>query len=254
MAYEILEDIFQNSNRLVCLCGLGAYKENGYLNFREDEEAYDIEMSYGYSPEELFSSTFFHTRTELFYQYYRESVLQLDIIPNEAFKALAKLEQMGKLKCCITRCIHGALELAGCKKVINLHGTVSDNTCPRCHKKFPVEYIKQSKRVPLCENCKATIRPGVALVGEMISNAAITEAASAIADADNLLVLGCNLNAFLSEKFLQYYTGNKLILINEEEHYTDKLADFVVHKKVVDVLPEIVEAIEEKECLSQVRA
>lgn len=240
MTYEILEKIIQDSNGVVCICGLGAYKENGYLNFRDDEEAYDIEMSYGYSPEEIFSSTFYHTRTELFFRYYRDSVLQLDIMPNETFKALAKLEQMGKLKCVVTQCIHDTLEKAGCKNVVNLLGTVSDNTCPRCNKKYTPEFIKNSVKVPLCENCRATIRPGVTLAGEMISNAATTEAASAISNADTLLVLGCNLNVFLSEKILQYYSGNKLILINEEEHFTDKLADFVIHKKVIDVLPDVV--------------
>jgi NAD-dependent deacetylase len=244
MTYEILENMIHNSSRVVCLCGLGVYKENGYLNFREDDEAYDIEMSYGYSPEELFSSTFFHTRTELFYKYYRDSVLQLDIKPNKTFEALAKLEQMEKLKCSITRCVHGALEQAGCTRVVNLLGTVTDNTCPRCHKKYSVEYIKNSVKVPLCESCHATIRPGVTLQGEMVSNLAITEAASAISNADILLVLGCNLNVFLSDKFLQYYNGNKLILINEEEHFTDKLANFVVNKKVIDVLPKVVENIE----------
>ncbi len=239
MAYEILEKIIQDSNRMVCLCGLGLFKENGYLNFRDDDEAYDIEMSYGYSPEELFSSTFFHTRTELFFRYYRDSVLQLDIAPNENFQALATLEQMGKLKCTITRGIHGAPEMAGCKNVVNLLGSVLVNTCPRCHKEYSTEYIKNSTKVPVCESCHTTIRPGVTLAGEMISNLAITEAASAISNADTLLVLGCNLNVFLSEKFIQYYTGNKLILVNEEEHYTDKLANLVINKKVGDVLPEI---------------
>ncbi|MFA9378869.1 MAG: Sir2 family NAD-dependent protein deacetylase [Lachnotalea sp.] len=243
MSYEILEKIIQDSNRVVCLCGLGVFKENGYLNYRDDDEAYDIEMSYGYSPEEIFSSTFFHTRTELFFRYYRDSVLQLDIKPNETFNSLCKLEQMGKLKCIITRCIHGTLEEAGCKNVVNLLGTVTDNTCPKCHQKYSQEFIKNSIKVPLCEKCRVTIRPGVTLAGEMISNAAITEAASAISNADTLLVLGCNLNVFLSEKFIQYYSGNNLILINEEEHYTDKLANFVINKKVIDVLPEIVNHI-----------
>lgn len=246
MAYEILEKIIQESNRVVCLCGLGVFKENGFLNYRDDDEAYDIEMSYGYSPEELFSSTFFHTRTELFFRYYRDSILQLDIKPNESFRALAKLEQMGKLKCIVTRGIHGTLENAGCKNVVNMLGSVLDNACPRCHKVYSIEYIKNSAKVPICEECHTTIRPGVTLSGEMISNTAITEAASAISSADTLLVLGCNLNVLLSEKFIQYYTGNKLILINEEEHFTDKLADFVIHKKVVDVLPEIVNSLAQK--------
>lgn len=245
VAFDILENMIQNSNKIVCLCGHDVYKESGYINLKEDEEAYEIEGKYGYSPEELFSSTFFHTRTKLFYNYYKNDVLQLDITPNLTFDALAKLEEMGKLKCTITRSIHPALENAGCKKVVNLLGSVLDNTCPRCHKKYPVSYIKDSNKVPLCDECNATIRPGVTLHGEMISNLAITEAASAITNAETLLVIGCNLNVYLAEKLLQYYTGNSLILIHEESHFTDKLADFVLHKRVVDVLPEIVEHLKQ---------
>ncbi|WP_099468424.1 Sir2 family NAD-dependent protein deacetylase [Konateibacter massiliensis] len=243
MSYEVLENLIRSSSNLVCMCGLGMYKENGYRNFREDEEAYEIEMSYGYSPEELFSSTFFHTRTELFYKYYKDSMLQLDIIPNKSFEALAKLEDMGKLKCTVTRSVHGALEEVGCRKVVNMLGTITDNTCPRCHKKYPVEFIKNSRKVPLCERCNATIRPGVTLIGEMIANSAITEAATAIGNADTLLVLGCNINVLLAEKFLQYYNGDNLILITKEKHYTDKLADYVIHEAVEDVLPRVVDRL-----------
>lgn len=239
MAYEVLANMIKNTSRIVCLCGQGVYKESGYVDFRDDDEAYEIEMSYGYSPEELFSSTFFHTRTKLFYQYYRHKVLQLNVKPNQSFEALSQLEKMGKIKCTITRSIHPALERAGCNKIVNLLGSISYNTCPRCHRQYAVEYIANTLRVPLCESCNAAIRPGVTLIGEMKSNLAITEAASAITNAEVLLVIGCNLNVFLSEKLLQYYSGNNLVLINEDEHYTDRLADFVIHKKVVDVLPVI---------------
>ncbi|KAB1439416.1 Sir2 family NAD-dependent protein deacetylase [Candidatus Galacturonibacter soehngenii] len=239
MAYEMLVNMLKSTNRIVCLCGHGTYKENGYVDFRDDDEAYEIEMSYGYSPEELYSSTFFHTRTKLFYQYYRHKVLQLNVKPNQSFEALAQLEQMGKLKCTITRSVHPTLESAGCKKVVNLLGSVSDNTCPRCHKHYSVDYIAGTSKVPLCETCNVTIRPGVTLLGEMVSNHSITEAAWAITNAEVLLVIGCNLNVFLAEKLLQYYSGNRLVLINEEEHYTDRLADFVIHKKVVEVLPAV---------------
>jgi NAD-dependent deacetylase len=140
----------------------------------------------------------------------------------------------------VTRGIHGTLEKAGCRKIVNLLGTVLDNECPRCHRKFSTEYIKNSKKVPVCEYCHSTIRPRVTLSGEMISNLAITETASAISNADILLVLGANLSEFLPEKFIQYYSGNKLIIINEEEHYSDKLADYVIHEKVSDIIPRIV--------------
>lgn len=240
---EAVRNVINNSNNIVCLCGLGVYKENGYKNYRDDDEVYEIEAKYGYSPEEIFCATFYNTRTELFFKYYKENVLQLDVEPNSSFKSLARLESMGKLKSSITRGMHGTLEKAGCKNVVNLLGCVNDNFCPKCHKSFSAEYIKNSSKVPLCEKCSATIRPQITLMGEMISNKSITEAAAAISLADVLLVIGCNLNQYLSDKFIQYYNGEKLVLINEKPHFSDKLANYVVHERVIDVLPEIVDSL-----------
>ncbi len=240
MTVEKLKKLIDESRHIVCLAGLELVNESGYPNYRNQRTAYDTELKYGYSPEELYTDVCFATRKELFFRYYRNEVLY-DGEPGVSYRVLAKLEQMGKLKCTITRGIYDLPGRAGCKNVIYLHGCVNDNYCTRCRKKYPLEYVKNSpKTVPLCQDCGAVVRPGVLLLGEMMRNADITRAANEIEQADMLLVLGCNLKTFLSEKFIQYYKGNKLVLINEEEHFADVQADYRIHDKPMNILPLIV--------------
>ena len=156
------------------------------------------------------------------------------------------LEHMGKLKCTITRGIYGLPGKAGCRNVVYLHGCVEDNRCPRCGRKYSLDYVKNSPNtVPLCADCGVTIRPGVLLLGEMMHNEDITRAAVEIEKADMLLVLGCNLKTFLSEKFIHYYKGNRLVLINEHEHFADRQADYRIYDKPMNVLPKLLKALED---------
>lgn len=119
---------------------------------------------------------------------------------------------------------------------MNMKGTVFDNVCPACGKYYPVEYIRESKNVPLCEKCLVALRPQVCLFGEMIDNGIMTKAAGEVEKADALLVLGASLNTPLCSQLLQYYTGTDLILVTGSEHYTDQRADFVVYGRCDEFL------------------
>ena len=152
---------------------------------------------------------------------------------------MAELEKAGLFQSIITRRIFGLPGRAGCKNVINLHGSVYDNYCPHCGRKYSMEYVRDSARVPLCEHCNTPIRPKVCLFGEMVDNVVITKAAEEIQKADVLLVLGTNLNSYLCSQLIDYYDGSKLILVNEEPHFSDKYADIVIHARVDDTLEKI---------------
>ena len=136
-------------------------------------------------------------------------------------------------------------ERAGCKNVINLHGSVYENYCPHCGKKYPVEYIREAKRVPLCTECNAPIRPGVCLMGEKVDNAVITKAADEVQKADVLLVLGTNLKTYLCTQLINYYEGDKLIVVNPEAHFSDKYADILVSERVDITLEKILKELGE---------
>ncbi len=233
--------MLEESKYTVAMCGIEMLHENGYSRLRDGEAAYDIEQKYGYSMEEILSSTFYATRKDLFFDFYKKEILaQTDIPPGKGYLYLQKLEEYGLVQCEITRRIFGLLERAGCKHVVNLHGSVYDNFCTHCGRRYSIEYVRTSKGVPLCERCENPIRPGICLYGEMVDNGLITKAAEEIQKADLLLVLGSPLHAGLCHQMIKYYNGSKLILITSGEHFSDKMADLVVYSRVDDFLEKLV--------------
>ncbi|HBA64197.1 MAG TPA: NAD-dependent deacetylase, partial [Lachnospiraceae bacterium] len=163
----------------------------------------------------------------------------LEIPPGEGFQALAEMEKRGLVQQTITRRIFGLPERAGCKNVINLHGSVNRNYCPHCKREFTIEEIRNAKHVPLCPDCGTVIRPEVVLFGEQVDNAVMTRAAKEIEKAEVLLVLGTKLNSNLCSQLLKYYTGNKLILVTLYPHFSDKMADYVINRRVDETLKEL---------------
>ena len=124
--------------------------------------------------------------------------------------------------------------------MLNLHGTIYDNECPRCGRKYPMEYIRDTNRVPLCEDCMAVVRPKVLLFGEQVDNRMMTAAVEEISKAQVLLLLGTSIGSGLCERYVKYFEGETLIIINAAEHFTDEKADIVLREEVKTALPKIV--------------
>lgn len=240
----LVKDI-KGAEHLVCITGLNMIREMKMRHYKDAEKAYEVEMQYGDSPEALYSARCFNTRPELFYKFYREEMLKhVDTEPGLAFYALAKMEQDGFIKAILTKEIYKMLRKAGCSKVFSLHGNIYDhNHCTRCSKEFPVEYILESDKVPLCDSCGGIIHPGTVLLGEMVSNHLASRAAEEVAKADIVLVVGANLKASICREYLQHFRGRKLILINPEEHYSDNVADLVFHESLTEFLPKLADRL-----------
>lgn len=232
------------SGHAVCLSGREMIMDDGIDSMRNMTTAYEIEMKYGYSPEEIFSAQFFINRTEIFYRFYREEVLAQDKEPGQAFLALAEMERVGVLRGTITRQLYNFPKRAGCQNVFNLHGNIYEkNCCPRCGREYTVEYLKTAGKVPLCEKCKTPVHPGVRLLGEMVDIGLITKAAYEVSRADTLLLAGTNMRSEAVEQFLHYYKGKKVILIHEKEHFADRDADYVMNGRTSVILPEIAQEL-----------
>lgn len=241
---KAIADILRQSKYTVVMSGIGMLFESGYPGLRDGEVSYDIESKYGYSVDELMNSGVFATRKELFYEFYRNEILvNMDKPPGAGFDYLRILQDKGLIDSIITRRIFGLPMRAGCRNVIDLHGNIYHNYCTHCGKEYPVEYIRDSKKIPICTECKSVVRPGVVLFGEMVDNTVITRAAQEVQKADVLLALGTNLNAALCRQLIHYYEGNKLILITKKEHFSDKKADIVVHSRVDEGLKHILEEL-----------
>lgn len=247
MQENLLLTVLKESKYTTVLSGFGMLLENGYPAIRDGEESYEIEQKYGYSTEEMFSSAFYSTRKEQFFEFYRNELLSsLEKPPGAGFLAMAELERRGIFQSIITRRIFGLSERAGCKNVINLHGSVYDNYCPHCGRAYSMEYVRDTGRVPLCEKCNTPIRPKICLFGEMVDNRVITRAAEEIQKADVLLILGTNLRSYLCTQLVNYYEGDKLVLVNPKPHFSNKAADIFINARVDDTLQKVIKELGEE--------
>lgn len=237
MSVADLQKIIDNSERVVFFGGAGVSTESGIPDFRSVDGLYN--QSYAYPPEEILSHRFFFDNTEEFYRFYRDKILCLDAKPNKAHRFCAELEQSGRLSAVVTQNIDGLHQASGSKKVFELHGSVHRNYCIKCHKFFDVDYIKNSSGIPICDSCGGIIKPDVVLYQEGLDNATVSEALSAISSADTLIIAGTSLSVYPAAGFVQYFRGNKTVLINRDKTPFDSNADLIFHEKVGELLGKI---------------
>ncbi|MCI8371993.1 MAG: NAD-dependent deacetylase [Lachnospiraceae bacterium] len=237
---EQLKKIIEASSYLVCICEKGMLEETGYKDLEYSDTAYDVEEKYGYATEEIFNSAFYATRKEQFFDFYKTEILSADVNPNDGYKVLKVLEDRGKLKSIITTGIYSLPQRVGCKSVIELHGNINSNECPHCHKKYTIDFMKNNNKVPLCTECGSVVRPGVYLYGEMLDNSVMTSAMQETERADVLMICGSSFNGLTCTNCVQYFNGNKIVLINREPNYADSKADLVIYGEVSEILSMLV--------------
>ena len=234
MAYEELQRMVDESKRIVFFGGAGVSTESGIPDFRSVDGLYH--QKYDYPPEAILSHTFFIKKPEAFFKFYRDKMLPLDAKPNKAHLKLAEWEKAGKLLAVVTQNIDGLHQAAGCKKVYELHGSIHRNYCMKCGKFYPPEYIRDSTdEIPVCQ-CGGRIKPDVVLYEEGLDNDVVSGAVNAIANADLLIIAGTSLTVYPAAGLVQYFHGNRLVLINRDSTPMDDRCDLVIHDKVGEVL------------------
>ena len=228
-----LKSWIKESSRIVFFGGAGVSTESGLKDFRSQDGLYH--EKYDYPPETILSHSFFFSHTAEFYRFYRDKMLCLTAKPNAAHLALARLEQRGKLKAIVTQNIDGLHQAAGSKKVFALHGSVHRHYCLKCGKFYTAEDIERSTGVPRC-TCGGLIKPDVVLYEEGLDQKCLMGAIQAIAQADLLIVGGTSLTVYPAAGLLQYYGGNRLVLINRDATPLDGQANLVFRDPIGQVL------------------
>ena len=228
-----LKSFIQQSNEIVFFGGAGVSTESGIPDFRSRDGLYNTE--YKHPPETILSRSFFMSNTSEFYKFYRNKMVYMDAKPNPAHIALAKLEEAGKLKAIVTQNIDGLHTAAGSKNVIELHGTLSKNYCMDCKKTYSIDSMIQTDDIPICI-CGGIIRPDVVLYEEALDESVIQKAVMAIMNADMLIIGGTSLMVYPAAAFVDYYGGNKLVLINMSSTAHDYKADLVIRRSIGEVL------------------
>ncbi len=232
-----LKEIIESSNNIVLFTGAGISVPSGIPDFRSAGGLYNQGLTkYGVSPETVISHTFYKERPEDFFEFYREHMVFANAEPNVAHKFFAELEQKGKLGAIVTQNIDGLHEKAGSKNVFNIHGNIHQNFCEDCFKRFGLYYVLAQSGVPRCDVCGGIVRPKVVLYEEGLYEDVVEGALEAIEYADALIVVGTSLVVHPAARYINYYGGDKLVLINLQATPYDNVADLVINDKIENVI------------------
>lgn len=231
-----LQSIVDESDNIVFFGGAGVSTESGIPDFRSVDGLYN--QKYKYPPETIISHSFYRRNPEEFYRFYKDKMLFPEAKPNKAHMKLAELEAAGKLKAVITQNIDGIHQMAGSRRVIELHGSVHRNYCERCHKFYDLRYVIDAPGVPKC-SCGGTIKPDVVLYEEGLNNQDIEDAIHYISEADTLIIGGTSLVVYPAAGLIRYFRGRHLVVINMSPTQSDREADLLITDKIGSVLDQI---------------
>lgn len=233
---ETLIQWVRESEHIVFFGGAGVSTESGIPDFRSVDGLYS--QKFDYPPERIISHSFFVQKPEYFFRFYREKMLPLGFSPNITHNKLAQWEAQGKLEAVVTQNIDGLHQKAGSKRVYELHGSVLRNYCTRCRRAFSAEFVKNSEGVPKC-GCGGTVKPDVVLYEEQLDTATLEKSIRAIRSADMLIVAGTSLTVYPAAGLVNYYRGNRLVLINRDETPYDAYANLVFHESLGEIFSQL---------------
>ena len=232
-----LKELVDSSDNIVFFGGAGVSTESGIPDFRSTGGLYHQEWKY--PPEVILSHTFYESNPEEFFRFYRAKLLAPAAKPNAAHKKLAELERAGKVRAVITQNIDGLHQAAGSKTVLELHGSVLRNYCEKCHQFYGLNAILNSTGIPHCEKCGGTIKPDVVLYEEGLDEKTINAAVRYIHEADVLIIGGTSLAVYPAAGLIDYFQGDKLVVINKSATPRDKNADLLIQGPIGEVFHSI---------------
>ena len=233
---EKLKKWVRESERIVFFGGAGVSTESGIPDFRSVDGLYN--QKFDYPPEKIISRSFFEENPEYFFRFYREKMMPLGYAPNVTHHVLARWEREGKLRAVVTQNIDGLHQKAGSENVFELHGTLQRNYCLHCGKEYGPELIRDTPGIPRC-TCGGIVRPDIVMYQESLDGDTIQGSVAAIMRADLLIVGGTSLSVYPAAGLIDYYRGNRLVLINRDETPYDKYADLVFHESLGDIFSQL---------------
>lgn len=236
---EKLKDCVVKGN-VVFFGGAGVSTASGIPDFRSKNGLYNTKQVgfEEYNPEYLLSIECLKENPVTFFSFFRQKLDLRNFKPNICHEVLALLEEKGLLNCVITQNIDDLHQLAGSKKVYELHGSAKKCYCVNCGKEYNIEKILDSSSIPRCE-CGGIIRPDIVLYGEKLPKIFDYEAPRQVSLADTLIVGGTSLNVFPAASVINYFKGNNLIIINNQSTHIDEFAKILFHENIENVFGDL---------------
>jgi len=230
---KMLKEFTDTAQRIVFFGGAGVSTESGIPDFRSTGGLYHQEWKY--PPEVILSHTFYESNPEEFFRFYRAKMLCPTAQPNAAHRKLAEWEADGRLTAVVTQNIDGLHQAAGSRRVLELHGSVHRNYCERCGAFHGLDFILHGEGVPRCK-CGGTVKPDVVLYEEGLDQQTMSDAVRAISEADLLIIGGTSLNVYPAAGLINYFRGDRLVLINKSAVARDLTASLVITEPIGEVL------------------
>lgn len=237
-------EMLRESDNIVFFGGAGVSTASNIPDFRSSDGLYSKKLNKHFSPEQAVSHSFLMQHPTEFYDFYTKHLIYPEAKPNACHEALAKLEEMGKLKAVVTQNIDGLHQAAGSKVVYELHGSVHRNYCLSCGARYDdARYILEANGVPKCEKCGGDVRPDVVLYEEGLDQNVVNGAVQAIAEADMLIIGGTSLVVYPAAGLINYFRGTKLVQINMSKTAADSKVDLAIHEDIASVMKQAVEML-----------
>lgn len=232
-----IKKIIDKYDNIVFFGGAGVSTESGIPDFRSVDGLYH--QQYDYPPETILSHSFYRSNPKEFYRFYHNKMLFPDAKPNSAHLKLAELEQRGKLRAVITQNIDGLHQAAGSKVVLELHGSVLRNYCERCGAFHDLKYIMECGGVPVCRECGGPVKPNVVLYEEGLDQKTLNAAVNYIHNAEVLIIGGTSLAVYPAAGLIDYFKGEKIVVINKTATPRDSFADLLIQAPIGEVFRQL---------------
>ncbi|MDR0545764.1 MAG: NAD-dependent protein deacylase [Mycoplasmataceae bacterium] len=231
---DILKKLINDNPDFVILTGAGVSTASGIPDFRSKDGLYNKVKNAEY----YLSIDALANEPQAFFKFYKKYILLDNIKPNVIHNKLAYLEKQNKLGCIITQNIDGLHILAGNQKVIELHGTIYENYCMKCHKTYSLEYVKQAKDIPYCQ-CGGKVRPNVVLYGESLFNGIIEKCYQKLNKTNLLIVAGTGLSVSTAANIFNMFNGKYIVILNNEPTPYDHRANLIIRDDLAQVFDKI---------------
>lgn len=235
-----LKEWINECNNIVFFGGAGVSTASGIPDFRSSNGLYSKKLDCNFSPEQAVSHSFFVQYPNEFFEFYKKNLIYTDAKPNDCHAALAKLEEICKLKAVVTQNIDGLHQAAGSKTVYELHGSVLRNYCMECRKFFDEKYILKSEGIPVCDECGGRVKPDVVLYEEGLDDNTVDGAINSIRQADMLIIGGTSLVVYPAAGLINYFSGKHIVLINKSATSADNMADLIIQDDIAKVMKEAI--------------
>ncbi|NCA86737.1 MAG: NAD-dependent deacylase [Clostridia bacterium] len=235
--------LMRTAKNLTVFTGAGVSVESGIPPFRGSSglwQKYDpqvLDLHYFYqNPLESW-----RVIKEIFYDFFGNAK------PNAAHLALARLQEMGLLRCIITQNIDNLHQEAGNTIIHEFHGNSQILKCTACEQHYPAGEIDLGVLPPKCPDCGGLLKPDFIFFGEGIPMDAYHQSQAAARVADIFVIIGSTGEVMPANQIpvIARQSGAKIIEINPEpSHYTHVITDIYLGGKAGEILPRLLHKIE----------